>query len=571
MSFFKDLSIGRRLALGFGTLILILLLMAGLGIRNSVSAKEQTGLLAANLHLKVTDAQSLAYAVMDSARVARNTLLLTDPAKIAPNRAAFEKNRARSSELLQELAKLSFTDESRRMVEKASELNRDYYAFTEEVVKLGEANEMDKGAALLFGPRYAVQGQYLKLLNEMVALYERQMTEAAAEVKADSEQTVLVTGVLVGLAVALGCLIGWGATRSITVPMAEAINAAEAVGRGDLSTPIPEGHQDETGRLLRALRAMQASLATVVSSVRQNAEGVATASAQIASGNADLSQRTEEQASALQQTAATMGQLGSTVQNNTSSAQQADQLAKSAAAVASQGGEVVGQVVSTMQGITGSSRKIGEIIGVIDGIAFQTNILALNAAVEAARAGEQGRGFAVVAGEVRTLAQRSAEAAREIKSLIQRNVEQVEQGSQLVDRAGQTMQEIVQSVQRVTSIVSDITAASVEQGHGIGQVSQAVAQMDQVTQQNAALVEESAAAAESLKAQSAQLVQLVAVFKVHGAPAASAPTLAPAVAVAARPAPAPVAQPRRPAAPAVPAKRAAAPAAAVAEDDWTSF
>jgi methyl-accepting chemotaxis protein len=251
----------------------------------------------------------------------------------------------------------------------------------------------------------------------------------------------------------------------------------------------------------------------VVGQVRGNADSVATASAQIAQGNADLSQRTEEEASALQQTAATMEQLGTTVRQNAENAQQANQLAHGASAVALQGGKVVGQVVQTMKGISDSSRKIADIIGTIDGIAFQTNILALNAAVGAARAGEQGRGFAVVAGEVRNLAQRSAEAAKEIKRLIGASVERVEQGSALVDRAGQTMNDVVNSIRRVTDIVGEISAASVQQSTGVNQVGEAVGQMDQVTQQNAALVEESAAAAESLRGQAAALVQAVAAFK----------------------------------------------------------
>jgi methyl-accepting chemotaxis protein len=309
---------------------------------------------------------------------------------------------------------------------------------------------------------------------------------------------------------------------------------------------------------------------------------VATASAQIAQGNQDLSSRTEEQASALQQTAATMEQLGTTVRSNADSAKQANQLALGASAVAAQGGDVVGKVVTTMQGINDSSRKIGDIIGVIDGIAFQTNILALNAAVEAARAGEQGRGFAVVASEVRSLAQRSAEAAKEIKALIGRSVEQVEQGTALVDQAGKTMGEIVGSIQRVSDIVAEITAASAEQSDGVQQVGDAVSQMDQATQQNAALVEESAAAAESLKGQAQQLVQAVAVFKLsHEGHASEAHFAAPA-------ANAPIVERRGPqraknvTRPAFKAKAAATPAspetnqlagapAKTGTDDWASF
>lgn len=292
---------------------------------------------------------------------------------------------------------------------------------------------------------------------------------------------------------------------------------ASDIAAGQLDQPIDLDVAGEEGDLLRAMNRMQLQLSSVVGSIRCGADSVATASSQIAQGNHDLSQRTEQQASSLQETAATMEQLGTTIRNNSDSAQQANQLAKGAFSVASQGGEVVGKVVSTMQSISDSSRKIGDIIGVIDGIAFQTNILALNAAVEAARAGEQGRGFAVVASEVRSLAQRSAGAAKEIKALIGRSVEQVEQGTVLVDQAGKTMGEILGSVQRVSDIVAEITLASVEQSTGVQRVGDTVSQMDHATQQNAALVEESAAAAESLKGQAQQLVQAVAVFKLPSA------------------------------------------------------
>ena len=287
---------------------------------------------------------------------------------------------------------------------------------------------------------------------------------------------------------------------------------ADAVAAGRLDTPITLRPGDSQSAMA-ALSTMTQNLARTVQSVRENAESVATASAQIASGNADLSGRTEQQASSLQETASSMDRLGATVRQNADSARQANQLAMSSSTVAQQGGAMVAQVIDTMKGINDSSRKIADIIGVIDGIAFQTNILALNAAVEAARAGEQGRGFAVVASEVRSLAQRSAAAAREIKTLIGTSVERVEQGTRLVDRAGATMQEIVASIQRVTDIVGEISSASIEQSNGVQQVGQAVSQMDQATQQNAALVEQSAAAAESLREQSQRLVQAVAVFR----------------------------------------------------------
>ncbi|MDB6001626.1 MAG: chemotaxis protein, partial [Rhizobacter sp.] len=322
---------------------------------------------------------------------------------------------------------------------------------------------------------------------------------------------------LVMAAVLVAALLAWWITGLVTRPVAQAVDAAKRVADGDLTVEFDTTGKDETGQLLQALAVMQGKLAGIVSGVRQNAEGVATASAQIAQGNNDLSARTEEQASALEQTAASMEQLSSTVKQNADNARQANQLAQGASTVAIQGGDVVSRVVDTMKGINTSSKQIVDIIGVIDGIAFQTNILALNAAVEAARAGEQGRGFAVVASEVRSLAQRSAAAAKEIKSLISASVERVEHGTALVDQAGVTMKEVVDSIKRVTDIMGDISAASTEQSLGVAQVGDAVSQMDQATQQNAALVEESAAAAESLKAQASQLVSAVAVFKLADA------------------------------------------------------
>ena len=364
-------------------------------------------------------------------------------------------------------------------------------------------------------------------------------------------------------------------SRSITRPLggepAAVVAVADAIAAGDLAQPIAVRAGDTTSVVAR-MAAMQANLAQVVSGVRQNAEGVASASTQIAHGNQDLSERTEEQASALEETAASMEELSSTVKLNADNARQANQLAQAASTVARQGGDVVGRVVGTMKEINESSSRIADIISVIDGIAFQTNILALNAAVEAARAGEQGRGFAVVAGEVRTLAQRSAEAAKEIKGLIHASVNRVSAGSKLVDQAGTTMQEVVQSIVRVNEIMGDISRASEEQSAGVSQIGQAVTQMDHSTQQNAALVEESAAAADKLRQQAGELLQAVAVFRLAGhTGTAQAP------AAMARPAsPRPTAKPSLQAAPAhAPKARALAvakaPAATGSKGDWTSF
>ncbi|WP_462387665.1 methyl-accepting chemotaxis protein [Acidovorax sp. Q11] len=324
-------------------------------------------------------------------------------------------------------------------------------------------------------------------------------------------RTMVLSGIVLGTFLAV--LVGGATIRRISRSLNNAVQITDSVAQGDLTVPIHGRGSDEIAQLLGGLATMRDNLAHVVTGVRSNAEGVASASSQIASGNNDLSARTEQQASALEETAASMEELGSTVRQNADNARQANQLAMSASTVAVQGGDVVAEVVETMKGINASSNKIADIISVIDGIAFQTNILALNAAVEAARAGEQGRGFAVVAGEVRSLAGRSAEAAKEIKSLITASVERVEQGTALVDKAGATMTEVVASIRRVTDIMGEISAASSEQSAGVGQVGEAVTQMDQATQQNAALVEEMAAAASGLSHQAQALVGAVAVFK----------------------------------------------------------
>ncbi|UYG53917.1 methyl-accepting chemotaxis protein (plasmid) [Comamonas endophytica] len=364
--------------------------------------------------------------------------------------------------------------------------------------------------------------------------------------------------------VALACWAALLIVRAIVRPLDLAVDRINEIARGDISCAIRFDSQDEFGRLLGALASMQQGLVALVSTVRQGAEGVSTASAEIAQGNLDLSARTESQASALEQTASSMEQLGTTVHQNADNAGQANQLAQSASSVAQQGGQVVEQVVVTMRGISDSSQRMAEIIGVIDGIAFQTNILALNAAVEAARAGEQGRGFAVVAGEVRALAGRSAAAAKEIKQLIDESVQRVASGSQLADRAGSTMQQVVGSIRRVTDIVGEISAASAEQSAGVAQVGEAVNNIDQATQQNAALVEQMSAAASSLNTQAQELLRAVGIFRLSD-------TDAPASRPAGTSRATPLAAARAP----VPARAsAAAPAIAArkpADGAWESF
>ncbi|SEP81421.1 methyl-accepting chemotaxis protein [Nitrosomonas ureae] len=401
----------------------------------------------------------------------------------------------------------------------AENFNQQWKIYTESrnhTMALAAAGDYDAGVDNLTndaGTKFdAVHGTMLNLLE----LQRNEASKEYAEAQSSYNSIFMISSTVITLGVLLAVIIGFLLIRAIVIPLNEAVAVANAVASGDLTSHIDVHSTNETGRLLQALKTMNENLTDLVSKVRTGTDQIATASGEIASGNSDLSQRTEEQASSLEETASSMEELTSTVKQNADNARQANQLAAGASEVAVKGGAVVGQVVQTMSAINESSKKIVDIISVIDGIAFQTNILALNAAVEAARAGEQGRGFAVVATEVRTLAQRSAAAAKEIKELISDSVAKVEDGTRLVDEAGATMDEIVTSVKRVTDIMSEISAASNEQSSGIEQVNQAVTQMDEVTQQNAALVEEAAAAAESMNDQAQALTQAVSIFKVSG-------------------------------------------------------
>jgi methyl-accepting chemotaxis protein len=424
--------------------------------------------------------------------------------------AVFAKN-------LDFLESLPISAEVKAMVVKTKPVVKAYTDSAENVVKL---TATDAAAAQAAVPAFQKQFELLETqMSDQSSAIEKDTQAMGEAAKGAASQTLIQLGLgmaFTTLVLVLGAL--WLA-RHLAQPMAHAVHISDQLALGDLSAQVRPAGSDETIQMLSAMERMQTSFGGIVRSVKSNAESVATASAEIASGNTDLSNRTEQQASALEKTASAMGQLSSTVKQNADSARQANQLAMTASTVAIKGGEVVGQVVETMKGINESSRKISDIISVIDGIAFQTNILALNAAVEAARAGEQGRGFAVVASEVRSLAGRSADAAKEIKSLINASVERVEHGTSLVDQAGVTMTEVVSSIRRVTDIMGEISAASSEQATGVAEIGQAVTQMDQATQQNAALVEEMAAAASSLKSQAQELVQIVAVFKLNASDA----------------------------------------------------
>jgi len=404
--------------------------------------------------------------------------------------------------------------EHKRQLEAIAGARKQYLDMRKNVMEQLKTLQGDEGMALVDGRLGPAAETYLKSVQTMVDMIEQDSQRYEAALRADAQQAIWTLVTLAAIAIALGLLIAWRITRSVTLPMAHAGRVAQTIAQGDLSQDILVDRSDEIGVLLDQLKSMQGSLRRMVTEVREGTETINTATQEIAAGNLDLSTRTEQAAANLQQTASSMEQLTGTVSHTADSARTANQLVSTARASAAKGGEVVAQVVHTMDEINASSKKIGDIIGVIDGIAFQTNILALNAAVEAARAGEQGRGFAVVASEVRALAQRSAEAAKQIKALIGESVGRVEAGTRLVSDAGHTMGEIVGSVQRVADIVAEIATAAAEQSNGLGQVSHAVGSLDQMTQKNAALVEESAAAAGSLKLQAQQLNQLVAAFRV---------------------------------------------------------
>ncbi len=468
-------------------------------------------------NLRAPQLQRMAALELDVTRVSlqvRHAMLSRTPDELAATLADIGSKRKRLEDTLKAYD-ADLNAEERTRFAKVPALVARFWEVGGANIRLIEEGRKAEAFAYLVDKTIPARNDLLAELGETVKL---QQAGLASDIQRIAAATTDTRGVLIALvALAMAGLVAFAVHVAHVLRRRVALSCAvaERVRDGDLTQVVHDDARDEFSPLLQALSEMQQALTKVVGSVRSNAESVASASAQIAHGNQDLSNRTEQQASTLQQTAATMDELGGTVRNNADNARQANALASGASSVAARGGEKVGQVVETMKGINDSSRRISDIIAVIDGIAFQTNILALNAAVEAARAGEQGRGFAVVAGEVRTLAQRSAEAAREIKALITASVERVDQGSALVAEAGSTMDELVAAVGRVTDIVGEISSASAEQSSGVTQVGQAVSKMDQATQQNAALVEESAAAAESLRQQAQQLVQVVSVFKLR--------------------------------------------------------
>lgn len=511
----RSMKIGQRLALAFSLVLLIVATSAAIGVwrldetSDAMESLATVGKERQELAIRWRQTIDLNWVRTEAA------LLEDDPARITKLQAEMDKTSQVTASARERIHQLVQTDIGKQLLREIDERREGYRTPRAALLKrrlAGEdiSGELEKTLRPLAN---AYSGSIQKFEERQQLLYETALSNAKSLAN-NGELVLSLSGVV---AVLLGAMFAWTISRSITVPLGHAAVLARRIADGDLTNAVDADGKDEAAELARALRDMQDKLEAVVSGVRSSADGVATASAEIAQGNNDLSSRTEQQASSLEETAASMEELSSTVHQNADSARQAKGLSENASLIAGRGGDVVTRVVETMQSIDESSGRIASIIGTIDSIAFQTNILALNAAVEAARAGEQGRGFAVVATEVRSLAGRSAEAAREIKSLIGASVERVQQGTKLAGEAGETMQEVVQAIRRVADLVGEISAASSEQSAGVSQVGEAVSLMDQATQQNAALVEESAAAAHSLQQQAEALVQAMAAFKVKGA------------------------------------------------------
>jgi methyl-accepting chemotaxis protein len=518
----RNLRIGTRLWAGFGIILGILALMVVVGNILTTQNKQKLieGLTQATD--KSTYATTMKSALLESGVAMRNIGLQSDVGEMQKEEARVKAQNKRYADARDKLSALGLNDAEKKIVGEITRIEQEIASPFKEAIGQALAFNSEGAAKVIASKIDPLNHKAVAEMDKLVELEQAAAKEVLSSSVADDTKLMVLLFSLGAVALAIGGIFAWVITRSITAPLNEAVSVASRVATGDLTSQIEEKSKDEIGQLFDALRQMNGSLAEIVGNVRNGTETIGMASHEIASGNADLSSRTESQASSLEETASSMEELTSTVRQNAENARQANQLVVSASEHAVRGGQVVGQVVQTMGSIKDSSRKIVDIIGVIDGIAFQTNILALNAAVEAARAGEQGRGFAVVAAEVRNLAQRSAGAAKEIKSLIGDSVEKVDAGSKLVDDAGHTMNDIVTSVKHVADIMSEITAASQEQSTGIEEVNQAITQMDEMTQQNAALVEQAAAAAESMQDQAVKLAQAVAVFKIAGANALNA-------------------------------------------------
>jgi len=519
----KNLKIGVRLAIGFIALLMLMAVMVGLGVWRLGNIGDATDEMTQIALKKERDAVQWHAAIKENGVRTFAVMKSDDDAFQQYFQKQIDAQSAKISQLQKQVEAAITDPEEKRLFAEVGKLRAAYRDTRQKIFDIKTAGDDARAREMTDTTLVKMMDEYADSVLRYADYQKKVIDQAASEINGDYRSGRSMLLMLGALEIVLGAALAWLLTRSITRPLNQAVSIAETVAAGDLTSRIEANSRDETGQLLAALKSMNGNLQDIVGRVRSGTETINVASREIATGNLDLSARTEQQAGSLEETASAMEQLTSTVKQNADNARQANALAASASQVASQGGAVVEQVVATMGEIHASSQKIADIIGVIDGIAFQTNILALNAAVEAARAGEQGRGFAVVASEVRSLAQRSASAAKEIKQLIGDSVEKVGDGSRLVAQAGDTMQEVVHSVARVTEIVREITLASQEQSDGIEQVNLAITHIDEATQQNAALVEEAAAAARSMQDQAASLTEAVSVFRLDSALVADAP------------------------------------------------
>ncbi|MCS0632537.1 methyl-accepting chemotaxis protein [Telluria mixta] len=527
MGFLANMNIAKRLAVGFALVLGLTLVIAAAAVwRLNTIADSTRAMMAVPL---AKERMMEEWHMQTFAAVRRTAAIVksSDPSLVEFFKADGVKTAARSTELLKQIEALLDGDEERALFTRITELRKAYTSAKERAIKAKAGGDTEAAERILTQEYMPTSEAYEGKQAELVKMQQAHIDAIAKDIDNASRNSARAIMIVAGLAVLFGAVCAWVLANAIVRPIRQAVDVAEKVAGGDLTQHIDASGTCETGALLRALRHMNDGLVAIVAQVRSGTDTIATASAEISAGNMDLSSRTEQQAGSLGTTASTVEELTGTVRQNADNARQASQLSIAASEIATQGGAVVDQVVQTMGAINDSSKKIVDIISVIDGIAFQTNILALNAAVEAARAGEQGRGFAVVAGEVRTLAQRSAAAAKEIKALIVDSVSKVEDGTKLVDQAGMTMSEVVDSIRKVSDIVAEIASASGEQSTGIEQVNKAIADMDSSTQHNAALVEESAAAATALRDQADKLAEVVALFHIDGN-AMTAPKAAPA-------------------------------------------